>query len=97
MIEGVDGGTDRVEALVSVTLAENVEKLVLIGSAAINGIGNALGNEIVGNMAANVLSGGAGDDTISGGGGNDELDGGAGNDRLEGGAGNDIYFVCLGS
>ncbi|HMO47734.1 MAG TPA: hypothetical protein PKB14_17110, partial [Rubrivivax sp.] len=69
----------------------NVENLVLTGSAAINGSGNALNNQITGNAAANKLSGGAGNDTLSGGAGNDVLIGGAGNDRLSGGAGKDIF------
>ena len=68
----------------AVTLAANVENLVLTGSAALGGTGNALDNLITGNDAANTLTGGAGNDT---------LDGGAGIDTLAGGLGNDTYVV----
>src|SRR3712207_8348743 len=38
-------------------LGANIETLILEGDAAIDGIGNALGNTIVGNSSANVLRG----------------------------------------
>ena len=63
-------------------LAANLEHLNLLGTAAINGTGNAFDNSITGNTAANLLLGGNGDDT---------LNGGAGNDILNGGLGQDIY------
>ncbi|MDD1607486.1 MAG: hypothetical protein LUQ18_03100, partial [Methylococcaceae bacterium] len=53
------------------TLAANVENLILTGSAAINGGGNALNNQLTGNSGNNVLSGGAGVDTMIGGLGDD--------------------------
>jgi Ca2+-binding RTX toxin-like protein len=43
----------------------------LLGTAAINGTGNALKNIITGNSAANTLNGGLGNDTLIGGTGND--------------------------
>jgi len=86
-------GIDTVQALVNYALGANVENLVLTGSAAINGTGNALDNKITGNAANNVLDGGAGNDTLDGGAGDDRLIGGAGNDRLEGGAGNDTAVL----
>jgi Ca2+-binding RTX toxin-like protein len=55
------------------TLAGNVERLVLTGTAAINGTGNNLDNTIAGNDAANVLAGGIGCDTLFGGGGADRF------------------------
>ncbi|BBF94060.1 hypothetical protein BLTE_27450 [Blastochloris tepida] len=64
-------GTDTVEASVSHMLGANLENLVLTGSAAIKGTGNALDNTITGNDGANVLDGGAGADALAGGAGND--------------------------
>lgn len=84
VVETASGGTDRIEAHVSVTLGANVENLVLRGSAGLNGTGNGLGNLLTGNAGNNRLAGLAGNDT---------LDGGAGRDTLDGGAGNDTYIV----
>ena len=69
--EVVGGGIDTVQASVSYTLSAEVENLILTGSAAINGTGNALGNSLTGNAANNVLDGGLGADAMAGGGGND--------------------------
>ncbi len=63
--------------------------LILSGTGAINGTGNANNNTITGNTAANTLNGGLGDDKLFGGLGNDTLIGGAGHDLLNGGAGTD--------
>jgi Ca2+-binding RTX toxin-like protein len=52
-----------VRSSVTHVLAPNVENLELIGTAAINGTGNALDNVLSGNAAKNKLSGGAGNDT----------------------------------
>ena len=88
------GGTDLVNASVSLTLAGYVENLTLMGNAAINGTGNTLNNVVTGNSAGNYLSGGTlGNDTLIGLGGDDTLDGGAGADDLRGGTGNDLYIV----
>ncbi|MCX7707476.1 MAG: putative Ig domain-containing protein [Anaerolineae bacterium] len=91
--ELADEGVDTIQSYISLTLGENVEHLTLLGSAAINATGNALGNELVGNSAANVLRGMAGDDYLYGMAGDDILDGGEGADGLYGGAGNDTYYV----
>ncbi|HZX26398.1 MAG TPA: choice-of-anchor L domain-containing protein [Telluria sp.] len=85
------GGTDTVEASVSWTLGNYVENLVLTGTAALNGSGNALANSLTGNGAANALSGLAGNDILDGGAGNDLLNGGAGSDALTGGSGADVF------
>ena len=87
LVEAADGGLDTVRSAASATLGNNIENLVLTGTDAVNGTGNALANRLEGNTAANVLSGGAGKDTLVGGRGNDtyvltdadsvvELDGG---------------------
>jgi Ca2+-binding RTX toxin-like protein len=65
------GGSDTVRSAVSWTLGDAVEILVLTGTGAINGTGNAADNAIEGNAGANVLSGGEGYDVLVGGAGND--------------------------
>ncbi|OGB24019.1 MAG: hypothetical protein A3I66_17115 [Burkholderiales bacterium RIFCSPLOWO2_02_FULL_57_36] len=81
VIELADQGQDTITTAVTYTLAVNVENLILGGTAAINGTGNAGNNSLFGNGAANTLSGGAGNDTLNGGGGSDTLIGGAGDDN----------------
>jgi trimeric autotransporter adhesin len=71
LTELANEGVDTVESSVSVTLTNNIERLRLTGSAAINGTGNTLANLITGNSAANTLSGAAGADTMIGGAGDD--------------------------
>jgi Ca2+-binding RTX toxin-like protein len=83
VVEQANEGVDTVRASLSHSLADNVENLVLVGSKAIDGIGNALANVLTGNASDNVLIGAANDDTIAGGQGQDVLRGGAGNDRYE--------------
>jgi Ca2+-binding RTX toxin-like protein len=69
--ENAGEGTDTALASVTYTLAQNVENLVLTGSASINGTGNGLANVLTGNSGNNVLDGAAGADTMAGGAGND--------------------------
>jgi Ca2+-binding RTX toxin-like protein len=61
-----------------------VENLVLDGTAALRGVGNARDNVLTGNAGSNSLSGGFGNDTLSS---------GAGTDTLVGGAGDDVYVI----
>ncbi|CAN5472378.1 hypothetical protein BH11PSE11_BH11PSE11_04950 [soil metagenome] len=82
--ENLNEGIDTVQASVTATLAANVDNLILTGSSAINGTGNALDNALTGNSGAN---------TLTGGGGNDKLDGGTGIDTMKGGAGDDSYTI----
>ena len=57
--------TDTWESTLTRTLPEGVENLKLIGSAAINGTGNAGNNVLTGNSANNTLIGLNGNDTYS--------------------------------
>ena len=100
--EAGSGGLDQVLASVGFQLGAGIEILQLTGSAALDGVGNALANRLTGNAGANLLIGLEGMDTLAGGTGNDTLDGGEGNDRLDGnagadsmagGAGDDLYVV----
>ncbi len=100
--EAAKEGADTVFSSIDYVLGANLERLTLLGAAAINGTGNSLSNAVNGNSASNILDGGSGDDVIQGGDGDDTLVGGAGNDTLNGeggadamtgGTGNDVYFV----
>ncbi|MEQ1955539.1 calcium-binding protein [Mesorhizobium sp. CN2-181] len=64
------GGVDTVRSTVSYTLSDNVEKLVLAGSAA-KGIGNALANTLTGTAGNNLLDGLGDADRMAGLAGND--------------------------
>ncbi|OGS91986.1 MAG: hypothetical protein A2Z95_03705 [Gallionellales bacterium GWA2_60_18] len=63
VVEGVNAGTDLVQASASYALSDNVENLTLTGTANIDGSGNALDNVITGNSGVNVLAGLGGNDT----------------------------------
>jgi Ca2+-binding RTX toxin-like protein len=62
---------DTVQSSVSWTLGANLENLILVGSANLAGVGNALGNTLIGNAGDNVLDGLGGADIMNGGAGND--------------------------
>ncbi len=85
VFEGKGQGVDAVRSKLSFQLSGNVENLVLTGSAAIDGTGNALNNTLTGNAWANLLTGGAGNDVLNGGRGRDSIVGGKGADQLSGG------------
>ncbi|MCC6920585.1 MAG: hypothetical protein IT548_15415 [Alphaproteobacteria bacterium] len=93
IVELAHQGIDTVQTAANFSLAAiaEVERLVLTGSADVNGTGNALANAITGNAGANALNGAAGNDTLTGGGGNDTLTGGGNDDLLNGGAGADLF------
>lgn len=84
------GGVDTVNSTVSFTLPNDVERLNLIGTAAIDGTGSGQADRIYGNAAANLITGAAGKDMLSGNAGNNQLFGGEGADSLFGGAGDDV-------
>lgn len=104
VVENSSEGTDSVLAnITGVTLSDNVEVLVLGGTAAA-GTGNSTDNTLIGNASANSLVGAAGNDslyggagsvadTLLGGDGHDTLDGGLGTDSMLGGVGNDFYIL----
>jgi Ca2+-binding RTX toxin-like protein len=96
VLESALGGTDTVRSSISWTLWEDVENLILTGSAALDGAGNSSANQLSGNSGANSLAGYAGADTLRGGAGDDRLNGGAGADMLVGGNGDDTYQVTAG-
>ena len=70
-LEFAGEGVDTVQASLTWTLAENIENLVLTGTADLDGTGNALDNILIGNSGANRLDGGQGADTLAGGAGDD--------------------------
>ena len=80
VIEAPGEGADLVYSSVSIALSNNVENLTLLGTGAINGVGNVLDNVLIGNSGTNLLNGGSGDDWLDGQGGNDTLIGGQGDD-----------------
>ena len=89
--ELANSGLDTAKSFVTYTLANNVENLVLLGSADLQGTGNTLNNLITANNGNNKLDGSSGDDILIGGAGNDILKGGIANDRLIGGLGADQF------
>jgi len=93
VIENANEGTDTIKSFVSLTLPENVENLILTGTDALSGVGNAQNNVLIGNSAGNVLDGRAGNDTLDGGAGDDILIGGGGSNTLIGGPGDDTFVV----
>jgi Ca2+-binding RTX toxin-like protein len=70
-VAGAAGGIDLVRSTVGFELTFNVEKLTLLGSDNIDGLGNNLNNTLIGNAGANVLDGSTGNDTMTGGKGDD--------------------------
>ncbi|MEA5575695.1 hypothetical protein [Anabaena sp. UHCC 0451] len=90
VIENLNEGRDTVYTTVDYTLGENVENLILQGTA-INGTGNAINNRLLGNSNDNVLNGLHGNDKLTGGLGNDNINGGDGRDTISESA--DVNFT----
>lgn len=106
VVEAEGEGNDTIVSTSTYLLPDNVEILRLVGTADINGYGNALGNELYGNSGANSLFGFESGDLLDGGDGNDSLDsdggddfvyGGAGDDYIDGGDGSDLIDGGSGS
>lgn len=71
ILEKESEGNDTVKSSISLTLADQVENLILTGSASINAKGNPLNNQLTGNSGNNRLDGDAGADSMAGGSGDD--------------------------
>lgn len=94
--EAVNQGYDTVYSTAwRYDLAENVEKLVLMGSAE-SGFGNNLDNVIYGTNGYNVLGGGGGNDILYSYAGNNRGIPGTAGDYMYGGDGNDYLFGDIG-
>jgi Ca2+-binding RTX toxin-like protein len=71
VIESAGQGNDAVFSTAHLQLSENVETLVLQGTADLQGYGNGQANALHGNSGSNLLDGRGGADTMAGGAGND--------------------------
>ncbi|SET83790.1 calcium-binding protein [Oceanicella actignis] len=81
-------GEDSVFSSVSFRItSSSIERLFLMGTDDIKGLGSNNADDISGNAGANIIRGYAGDDTISSGGGDDRIYGGRGNDSIQLGEG----------
>jgi trimeric autotransporter adhesin len=100
VVENADEGIDTVQSTASYALPDNVENLVLIGTDAIDGTGNALDNLLTGNDGDNRLAGGPGNDTLSGGAGSDVYVFGLGDEQdviQDGGTDADLNRIQFGA
>ncbi len=92
--ETLNAGYDTVWSTASRTLSANVERLYLLGNAAVTGTGNDLDNEIYAGSAASKLNGRGGNDYLVGGALNDQIIGGAGGDYMFGQDGADRFIFA---
>lgn len=67
VVEATGGGIDTVVSTVSYRLGLHQDNLILSGTDALTGTGNALANLITGNRGDNALNGGGGADVLTGG------------------------------
>lgn len=80
--DSVNGGHNAVYSSVSFSLPNNINALVLTGSAGLTAIANGGSASIVGNAGADTLVGGSGADTLVAGSGLVTFVGGSGNDTF---------------
>ncbi len=78
VIETGKNADDAIEATISIDLTsgkyDEIERVLLLGVAALNATGDGNDNILTGNAGANILSGGGGADKMTGGKGNDIYD-----------------------
>jgi Ca2+-binding RTX toxin-like protein len=79
---GGSEGFDTVKSTVTYTLSANVEQLILLGKANIDGTGTNDGDDLFGNKGKNHLFGLNGSDALSGGKADDLLTGGTNDDTF---------------
>ncbi len=84
------GNWDEVKSTVDFVMNDDVEKLELMGTAAINATGSETADTVLGNNGRNIIKGNGGDDRIWARGGDDLVFGGSGNDKINGGGGDDV-------
>jgi len=72
LIEGTSASWPVITGIGYVLVA-NFETLILTGTAAVSGIGNAANNTITGNSANNIIRGSGGRDVLTGAGGSDSF------------------------
>ncbi|WP_174300284.1 family 16 glycosylhydrolase [Caulobacter sp. S45] len=88
--EQAGGSNNTAYASIDYLLPDNVQTLVLTGSANLSGFANATDSTLIANTGNDFLEGSFGNDYIVGGPGADTLAGGAGNDTLVVGAGSSL-------
>lgn len=97
VIEKDEIGYDSISSSATYTLPDNVERIILTGSADTDATAGPNADRLIGNTGNNVLLGLAGDDVLEGKAGSDQIDGGVGNDFLYGDEGNDTIIGGLGA
>ncbi|MFI3195769.1 MAG: calcium-binding protein [Methylococcaceae bacterium] len=91
--ENTNQGIDTISSSATYALSDNLENLILTGSAAIDATGNALVNNLTGNSANNILNGGSSADVMQGKAGDDTYFVDDTGDRIEENSGEGIDTV----